>query len=117
MKSPPRQVRAKRRPASPHGKGLDTRAIDEIYGLEPVFEPAAQDPAGGSEESHAVSGAARSQSVRCPYCGEPFETLLDLSAGSSSYVEDCQICCRPIEFRLEVDHDGALAKLELLRGD
>lgn len=107
----------KKRPASPDGKGLDTRAIDELYGLEPVFEPGAQDPTGASEAPRALSGAARPQSVECPYCGESFETLLDLSAGSSSYVEDCQVCCRPIEFRLEVEHDGALAKLELLRGD
>lgn len=34
---------------------------------------------------------------RCPWCGEPFEVLADLSAHSQHYVEDCQCCCRPIE--------------------
>ena len=34
--------------------------------------------------------------VTCPYCGEPFETLIDLSAGSSTYIEDCQVCCAPM---------------------
>ncbi len=55
--------------------------------------------------------------VHCPYCGEPFETLIDLSAGSATYIEDCQVCCQPIEFRVEVDHAGALKALVAARGD
>jgi len=55
--------------------------------------------------------------VRCPYCGERLEVLLDLSAGSQHYVEDCQVCCRPIEFHLDVDADGDLAGLAARRDD
>jgi len=39
----------------------------------------------------------------CPYCGESFSTLIDISAGSQEYIEDCQICCRPIIFNIELD--------------
>ncbi len=46
--------------------------------------------------------------IHCPYCGEGFETSVDLSAGSQSYVEDCAVCCRPIEIALRVDDAGAL---------
>ena len=46
--------------------------------------------------------------IHCPYCGEAFETSADLSAGSQHYVEDCAICCRPIEIRLRVGDDGEL---------
>lgn len=35
-------------------------------------------------------------SVDCPYCGEPIELLIDDSAGDQRYIEDCQVCCRPI---------------------
>ncbi|MCG6871720.1 MAG: CPXCG motif-containing cysteine-rich protein [Gammaproteobacteria bacterium] len=52
-------------------------------------------------------------SVSCPYCGELFETALDLSAGSQSYIEDCQACCRPIEFVMHLTPAGKLARLEL----
>lgn len=38
--------------------------------------------------------------IHCPYCGEPVEVLLDLSAGDQQYIEDCQVCCRPIIFNL-----------------
>ncbi|MBT8117798.1 MAG: CPXCG motif-containing cysteine-rich protein [Gammaproteobacteria bacterium] len=40
--------------------------------------------------------------VDCPYCGEHFETNVDTSAGSQDYIEDCPVCCRPIEFHLAV---------------
>ncbi|WP_263147610.1 CPXCG motif-containing cysteine-rich protein [Pseudomonas sp. RIT-PI-AD] len=43
------------------------------------------------------------QMYDCPYCGEPVETLLDLSAGDQQYIEDCQVCCRPIVFDLRTD--------------
>jgi len=45
--------------------------------------------------------------ITCPYCGESFETGVDASAGSTSYIEDCQVCCRPMEIQLRVSGDGA----------
>ena len=47
-------------------------------------------------------------SIQCPYCGESYETTVDLSAGSQRYVEDCAVCCRPIEIALRVDAAGEL---------
>ncbi|CRM54340.1 CPXCG motif-containing cysteine-rich protein [Pseudomonas fluorescens] len=38
----------------------------------------------------------------CPYCGETVETTVDLSGGDQTYIEDCQVCCRPIIFNLQV---------------
>ncbi|VCU66728.1 hypothetical protein [Pseudomonas synxantha] len=41
----------------------------------------------------------------CPYCGEVVETTVDLSGGDQTYIEDCQVCCRPITFNLQVHGD------------
>ena len=41
----------------------------------------------------------------CPYCGERIETTLDLSGGDQDYIEDCQVCCRPVHFVLQVHGD------------
>ncbi|HMI36603.1 MAG TPA: CPXCG motif-containing cysteine-rich protein [Steroidobacteraceae bacterium] len=87
-------------------------AIDERYGLEPVFEPGALS-ADGAEPGDSTIVVQ----VECPYCGEPFTTVLDLSAGSASYIEDCQVCCRPIEFSFVAGVDGDLESLELRRSD
>ncbi len=36
------------------------------------------------------------ETVDCPYCGEPTLLAIDVSAGAQRYVEDCQVCCRPM---------------------
>jgi hypothetical protein len=86
-----------------------TRAsdIDRLYGLEPVYEPG-KDPHLAPEECVAI---------RCPYCGERLETRIDLTAGERSYIEDCQVCCRPIELCIELTDGGALYALKAQRLD
>jgi hypothetical protein len=32
----------------------------------------------------------------CPCCGEPITLLLDPSVPEQEYVEDCEVCCRPM---------------------
>lgn len=49
--------------------------------------------------------------IQCPYCGESYETVVDLSAGSQRYIEDCAVCCKPIEIALSVGDDGELIEL------
>jgi hypothetical protein len=75
----------------------DAQAIDETYGLEPLWEPTA----GSGEPTRLVA-------VQCPYCGETISTMMDLSAGSFRYIEDCQVCCQPIELAGDVDESGNL---------
>ena len=41
----------------------------------------------------------------CPYCGEQISMILDLSVRSQVYVEDCEVCCNPIEVSYTVE-DG-----------
>ena len=49
-----------------------------------------------------------SHHIDCPYCGETIEILIDTSIRSQQYIEDCQVCCRPITLRVEMDADGAV---------
>ena len=44
--------------------------------------------------------------IQCPYCGETIELLVDDSAGAQRYIEDCQVCCRPIEVAVVLGADG-----------
>jgi Cysteine-rich CPXCG len=89
----------------------DAQSIDKQYGLEPVIDPSLSADDGGAQDG------VQFHLVQCPYCGESFETQVDTSSGSARYVEDCQICCQPIEFSLEVDHAGVLQALSTLRSD
>ncbi len=38
-------------------------------------------------------------SIHCPYCGEQQWILIDPSVESQKYIEDCQVCCQPMEIR------------------
>ena len=41
----------------------------------------------------------------CPYCGERISMVLDTSVKGQTYVEDCEVCCQPIEVRYTVKDD------------
>ncbi|MES1926370.1 CPXCG motif-containing cysteine-rich protein [Salinisphaera sp. T31B1] len=49
--------------------------------------------------------------IACPYCGETITVVVDCSAGSQRYIEDCFVCCQPIELIIEVAADGRLAEI------
>lgn len=45
--------------------------------------------------------------VVCPYCGEAVEVALDPGGGvEQSYVEDCEVCCRPWRVSVAWDAGG-----------
>lgn len=48
------------------------------------------------------------QAFNCPYCGETISTLVDLSEGDHHAIEDCSVCCRPIELLIETDGETLL---------
>jgi transcription elongation factor Elf1 len=50
--------------------------------------------------------------IHCPFCAEALEIQLDLSAGDQSYIEDCQVCCQPIQLNYAVD-DGNLISIDV----
>jgi len=42
----------------------------------------------------------------CAFCGEPNTTFVDVSGGfTQSYIEDCQVCCRPNQLYITIDED------------
>ena len=48
-----------------------------------------------------------SESQRCcPFCAERITLVVDYSAGTQSYIEDCQVCCQPMEVTVCVDAGG-----------
>jgi hypothetical protein len=54
--------------------------------------------------------------VRCPWCGERLETRVDVTA-DGAYIEDCEVCCRPLELSVERAENGALLSVAVSRLD
>jgi hypothetical protein len=47
--------------------------------------------------------------IVCPYCGESILVTIDEGGGSvQHYVEDCSVCCKPIEISVGIGEDGEL---------
>jgi hypothetical protein len=46
------------------------------------------------------------KSIICPYCGETIEVLIDPADLEQQYIEDCQVCCQPINFLAFEDDSG-----------
>ena len=46
------------------------------------------------------------QAIGCPYCGESIEVLIDQQEVGQEYIEDCQVCCKPIVFSVTMDTSG-----------
>ncbi|MFO1434863.1 MAG: CPXCG motif-containing cysteine-rich protein [Gammaproteobacteria bacterium] len=57
------------------------------------------------------------QECECPYCGEEISVIVDLSNdGYQDYVEDCEVCCRPMQIRINIE-DGFLSFFACERSD
>lgn len=56
-----------------------------------------------------MSRELQDRAIDCPYCGESIDILLDPSFSEQSYVEDCQVCCRPINISFSIDPAGELS--------
>jgi len=62
-----------------------------------------------------MSNLLTSSTIDCPYCGELLEILIDGSAGNQDYVEDCQVCCSPIDISVQVDSSGEIVNIQSKR--
>ena len=51
----------------------------------------------------------QTQKTECAYCGERIEIVIDCSIDSQEYVEDCQVCCRPLVFTIFIHNEDNIA--------
>lgn len=48
----------------------------------------------------------------CPCCWQTVTMVLDLSVPEQSYVEDCEVCCRPLHLQVEAE-EGELVRFDV----
>ena len=46
---------------------------------------------------------------QCPYCWETISMLLDTSVRKQSYIEDCEVCCNPMQLQVEFEELNLLS--------
>ncbi len=45
--------------------------------------------------------------IRCPYCDALFAIEAEPALAAQRFIEDCPVCCAPIEFQLDAMSDGS----------
>jgi hypothetical protein len=50
--------------------------------------------------------------IVCPHCGEAFPLQIDTSQSEQSFIEDCTVCCRPIELTVRCQ-PGQIVDLQI----
>jgi hypothetical protein len=45
---------------------------------------------------------------QCAYCWEQVSVLLDPSSEDSSFIEDCEVCCNPLQFTVSFNNSSLL---------
>ncbi len=48
----------------------------------------------------------------CPYCSAGISVLIDPSIPTQTYVEDCEVCCNPMELTYAFDDENDLTAFE-----
>lgn len=48
----------------------------------------------------------------CPHCWEEISMLIDLSVPYQKYVEDCEVCCNPLEISVSCE-EGEIVRFEV----
>jgi hypothetical protein len=54
-----------------------------------------------------------SENIRCPFCGQAFEVVVDTGVPSQRFTTDCEVCCRPFEVVAECE-PGEIFSLDVL---
>ncbi|WP_455170148.1 CPXCG motif-containing cysteine-rich protein [Aegicerativicinus sediminis] len=45
---------------------------------------------------------------QCPHCWQEISVLIDLSVTEQQYIEDCEVCCNPIQFEITTDGENVV---------
>lgn len=57
------------------------------------------------EEGEAEAPDVLEHFFDCPHCGASISMLLDTSVIAQSFIEDCEVCCNPIDVSYRFDDD------------
>ena len=49
------------------------------------------------------------QFFQCPYCWETISMLMDPSSHEQQYVEDCEVCCNPMEITVRFEENDLVS--------
>jgi len=81
-----------------------------------ILGPASSWQAGSRAVRYTVD-VLDAQRIQCPYCGETIDLSIDRSNADCKYIEDCQVCCRPMVIQVSDNTMGGALTVTVRRDD
>jgi len=60
---------------------------------------------GSHSGNHRKDHLMNEYFFQCPYCWKEISMLMDLSQNHQTYIEDCEVCCNPIQLTITIEAD------------
>ncbi len=54
----------------------------------------------------SIASVSHFADFSCPYCWQEISLLLDVAFAEQAMVEDCPLCCHPIQLQVSMDAEG-----------
>lgn len=64
-----------------------------------------------------MSADILSRQIQCPYCWELIDVSVDNCGENQQYIEDCQVCCRPINFEIIIEVETQQVQINVFAED
>lgn len=55
--------------------------------------------------------------AQCPYCFSKISFVCEIISGGQAYIEDCEVCCKPIQISYEADANNEMKSFLVRRLD
>jgi hypothetical protein len=50
----------------------------------------------------------KTHNAQCPYCGETIEIDIEVLEEAQTFIEDCSVCCRPIQYSVSTNAEDEI---------
>jgi hypothetical protein len=90
------------------------RSLDDLLALVADENPDVP-PLEREDDDDSDEAGLAVRTISCPHCGEPVVVELELDGGDQETVQDCSVCCRPIQLTWSTS-DGRLDRFEVRAG-
>lgn len=86
--------------------------MDTDFALDDEFDD--DDSESDEDDFDSLDDLEQEVYFRCPWCAATVSALVELSDAAQNYIEDCEVCCRPMT--LHVWRSGRRVRVEALAG-
>ena len=108
-------AKPKGKPAEPPAKATRVEPTRRAEAKPETPQPLPPLPAEEIEDEGEPLAEEFERFFLCPLCGARVSVLLDPSVEAQTLIEDCEVCCQPLEIKYTIE-EGKVAEFDVQAG-